>query len=134
MHKAVQEVKEKHVYQKVLMEKINIEKGSSTGGDKESESADVGIKEKGNKRKRGNKRRAIVTNTNIISKPSRGINTDNSTYSTPMLHNINNQYDDLTQTLLCAKNIQTNQITPSTIPQRLWNPTHSCISSLNENC
>ena len=41
MHKAVQEVKEKHVYQKVLMEKINIEKGSSTG-----ESADVGIKEK----------------------------------------------------------------------------------------
>src|ERR1700678_3652077 len=61
MHKAVQEVKEKHVYQKVLMEKINIEKGSSTGGDKESESADVGIKEKGNKRKRGNKRRAIVT-------------------------------------------------------------------------
>ena len=51
----MQEVKEKHVYQKVLMEKINIEKGSSTGGDKESESADVGIKEKGNKRK------AIVT-------------------------------------------------------------------------
>src|ERR1700678_4388249 len=55
MHKAVQEVKEKHVYQKVLMEKINIEKGSSTGGDKESESADVGMKEKGDKRK------AIVT-------------------------------------------------------------------------
>jgi hypothetical protein len=27
MHKAVQEVKEKHVYQKVLMEKIKIEKG-----------------------------------------------------------------------------------------------------------
>ena len=27
MLKAVQEVKEKHVYQKVLMEKINIEKG-----------------------------------------------------------------------------------------------------------
>ena len=55
MHKAVQGVKEKHVYQNVLMEKINIEKGSSTSGDKESESADVGIKEK------GNKRRAIVT-------------------------------------------------------------------------
>src|ERR1700678_1320485 len=60
MHKAVQEVKEKHVYQKVLMEKINIEKGSSTGGDKESESVDVGIKEKGNKRK------AIVTYTRQI--------------------------------------------------------------------
>jgi hypothetical protein len=55
MHKAAREVKEKHVYQKGLMEKINIEKGSSTGGDKESELADVGIKEK------GNKRRAIVT-------------------------------------------------------------------------
>ena len=27
MHKAVQEAKERHVYQKVLMEKINIEKG-----------------------------------------------------------------------------------------------------------
>jgi len=27
MHKAVQEVKERHVHQKVLMEKINIEKG-----------------------------------------------------------------------------------------------------------
>ena len=28
MHKAVQEVKEKHVYQKVLMERIKIEKGA----------------------------------------------------------------------------------------------------------
>jgi hypothetical protein len=27
MHKAVQEVEERHVYQKVLMEKINIEEG-----------------------------------------------------------------------------------------------------------
>ena len=27
MHKAVQEVEERHVYQKVLMERINIEKG-----------------------------------------------------------------------------------------------------------
>jgi hypothetical protein len=35
MHKAVQEVEERHVDQIVLMEKINIEKGGSTGGDKE---------------------------------------------------------------------------------------------------